>query len=124
MRFLKEIEIYPLRLYFFNKTTLILFSLSLFINFLIWFWLFWQWPITTENIYLHYNVLFGVDKIGPSWHIFYLPVSGLVILVVNFLLGWLLFVKEMFVAQLLNFTAVFSQILLVIIVYFLSLLNL
>ena len=71
-------------------------------------------PSGQEDVYLHYNVLFGVDKIGQSWQIFYLPTVGLAILTFNLFLGWLLYKHEKFLAQMLNFFSLVCQIFLVI----------
>lgn len=42
---------------------------------------------STENtLILHYNVDFGIDYIAEVWHIFLLPLSGLIINLVNLIL--------------------------------------
>lgn len=38
---------------------------------------------TVEQIFLHYNVIFGVDLVGDWWKIFYTSILGLVIALVN-----------------------------------------
>lgn len=45
-------------------------------------------PIASEQQYvpLHYNVYFGVDRFGPWYAIFVLPILGLVFLIVNVVL--------------------------------------
>jgi hypothetical protein len=41
----------------------------------------------TENtLILHYNVDFGIDNIAESWRVFFLPLSGLVINLINLIL--------------------------------------
>ncbi len=34
-------------------------------------------------IALHYNIYLGVDRFGPVWHIFFIPILGLFFLLLN-----------------------------------------
>lgn len=56
---------------------------SLAINALAWFLLWWKIPFTTSPVYLHYNIYFGIDLTGSWWQLFWLPASGLVIIIIN-----------------------------------------
>lgn len=103
-------KIYPIKLYLKDKPNLIMLSLSLLINILSWLWLVFQIKPQQEEIFLHYNILFGVDYIGSWWKVFYLPIFGLLILLTNTLVGWFLFGKDKFVAQILNAVNLFCQI--------------
>ena len=49
-----------------------------------WWYLLVNIHPTVEQIFLHYNSVFGIDLIGNWWQIFYLPAGGLLILVINF----------------------------------------
>lgn len=56
---------------------------------------------TSDQVFLHYTIIFGVDLIGP-WRGILLPaVSGLVIAAVNFTIGWLIYGSSRFLARLL-----------------------
>lgn len=51
----------------------------------------YMWPYILMNLaqrkgtlFLHYNVVFGVDLVGAWWKIFFLPLAGLIIIVLNF----------------------------------------
>lgn len=56
---------------------------------------------TSEQVFLHYTIIFGVDLIGP-WRGILLPViSGFVIAVVNFTASWLIYGNSRFLARLL-----------------------
>ena len=71
-------KIYPIMLYLRNLPNLIMLSLSLFLNLATWTWLLWQISPTSGQIFLHYNILFGVDLVGPWWKILYLPITALI----------------------------------------------
>jgi len=96
--------------------------LSLSLNLFSWFWLKLQLPNISE-LFLHYNVLYGVDYIGESWKIFFVPLIGLIILSINFFMGWLLYKKDKFMAQILNFVAVLCQIFIIFSTFVLVFLN-
>jgi hypothetical protein len=77
-------------------------------------WLLWQIGPREELIFLHYNILFGVDLIGPWFRILFIPIFGFGIIVINTLLGWILFNKDKFAAQLLHAVSLVCQVLLFI----------
>ena len=105
---------YPIKLYLKTLPNSLIFVLSLVINVATWFWLFWQISPQDEMIFLHYNILFGVDYVGPRWGIALLPITGLVIIVFNAALGWYFYNKDKFISYLLNSIALLSQIFLLI----------
>lgn len=75
-------------------------------------------------IILHYNVYFGVDVIGAWWQVYTLPLIGLMILLVNTILGYLFYKqKERIVAHLLMMAVVVVQISIIIAVAGLLLIN-
>lgn len=67
---------------------------SLFVNILIWLWLSLASRDFAELIPLHYNIYFGIDLLGYWYQIFLLPLSGLVIFLLNFWLGLIIYQKE------------------------------
>lgn len=104
-------DIYPLKLYLKKKPNIVMISLSILINISTWVWLFWFIRPQDDQIFLHYNILFGVDYVGEWWKIVYAPTSGLVIFLVNIILGWIFFSKDKFASYLLNAISVFCQVL-------------
>jgi len=60
-----------------------LFITSFLLNIGLWAGLSFLFRPQEEPIFLHYNIFFGIDLIGPWWKIFYLPITGLVILLLN-----------------------------------------
>ncbi|MBU2542597.1 hypothetical protein KJ785_03490 [Patescibacteria group bacterium] len=105
---------YPLKLYIKNLPNIIMIPLALILNITNWIWLLWEIRPQDELIFLHYNILFGVDLIGPWWKVLYLPIVGLLIILINIFLGWTLFGKDKFFAYILNFVAVFCQVFLLL----------
>jgi len=62
-------------------------------------------------IVLHYNVYFGVDVIGAWWQLYFLPAIGLIILIINTVLGYLFYQKqERIIAHLLMLATFIAQI--------------
>ncbi len=50
-------------------------------------------------IILHYNVYFGVDLIGSWWQVFFLPLMGTLILIINLILAYFFFKQKERVAS-------------------------
>jgi hypothetical protein len=88
--------------------------ISLVLNLLIWFWLFWQISGSEEVVLLHYNILFGVDYIGPRYLVAMIPLTGLFILISNAVVGWLSYPKDKMIAAMLNFATSIIQIFLLV----------
>lgn len=116
-------KLYPIKLYLKHPLNLILLPLGLLFNLASWMWLATQIQSQPESIFLHYNVLFGVDLIGPWFHVYLVPLLGFVILLVNAIIAWLLFQRDRFFLYILNPTAFFCQVILFIIVALLIFLN-
>lgn len=105
---------YPIKLYFKHLPNLITLILSFLINIATWSWLLWQIKPQGEPIFLHYNILFGVDYVGEWIKILYIPLAGLMIFLVNAILGWILFSRDKFVSQILNTFGLICQLFLFI----------
>ena len=101
--------LYPLKLYFKHPATLSTIGLAALINGSIWAWLLWHIRPRAESIFLHYNILFGVDRIGNWAELLYLPLTGLSIMVINAIVGWLLFQRDKYAAYFLSAIALICQ---------------
>ncbi len=63
---ISRVKTYPLKLYI-RKWPIALFGgLAALLNLFSWLWLSIQIPDTSGQMFLHYNVLFGVDYIGEG----------------------------------------------------------
>ncbi len=91
-----EYRMYPLKLYLRKLPVAIMVSIGVILNLFSWLWLALQIPMDMEQVFLHYNILFGVDQIGEPKDMYIAPLIGLAILGINVILGWLLYRKDWF----------------------------
>jgi len=87
-----------------------MFGIFFVLHILTWGWLLLNIRPQQDLLFLHYNTLFGVDLVGDWWKVFYAPLAGLFIFLVNVFLGWFLFAKSKFAAYLLIGIAVLCQL--------------
>ncbi len=116
-------RIYPLKLYLRKKQNLVLLGLGLLLNAASWIWLSLNIHPYLDQVFLHYNILFGVDLVGQWYAVFALPLAGLLIIISNAVLGWILYKQDAFAAYALNGIAIFVNILLLIAAALLVFLN-
>lgn len=114
---------YPLKLYLTHVPNTLMMGVSLLINIGMWGWLLWYIRPGSGQIFLHYNVLFGVDLIGPWYHVLTIPTIGACVIGVNGALGWFFFGKDKFIAYLMNAITVITHIFLLIAALLLVFLN-
>lgn len=101
-------------LFFKNKFILINFIISIFLNFVLFFLIFLKIRPSSEPIALHYNIYLGIDLIGNWYKIYFLPLLGLIILLVNTLLAYYILKKERILAYFLVSASTFAQIILLV----------
>jgi hypothetical protein len=113
-----------------NKLVLVLNFVALFLNLALWVFLFFQLkkilasqPEVTA-IPLHYNVFLGIDLIGQWYHAFILPLIGLVVVIVNFILAFALYSKKILISYFLSFTSLLTQLILIVASLLIILINL
>lgn len=68
----------------------------------LWLFLFINIPQGEGQIFLHYNIVIGVDKVGNWWQIFYLPAIGVMVLLVNVIFGLFVYRADKFLARVLT----------------------
>jgi len=100
--------------YWKDKQIMTMLSFSIFLNIFIWIFLIQNQKENTHPIILHYNLFFGVDCLGNYEKIYLIPLSGLVIIIVNSILGHLLYLKEKLAAYFLVFIIFIIQVFLLI----------
>lgn len=106
-----------------DKLSLIFFVIALILNILIWLVIFWQIKPRSEPIFLHYNIYFGIDAIGDYWKLYYLPISGSVILLINTLISAFIYRREKIISHFLLITNIIAQIVLLVASLLIILLN-
>ena len=58
---------------------------------------------TAERIFLHYNIIFGIDLVGEWWRAYFIPGVGLLMLVINLVIAWLVYGTDKLLARVLIF---------------------
>lgn len=81
-------------------------------NIVIWLFLTFRLEPSEYPVPLHFNIYFGIDVIDKWSQAFMIPGIGLLVIVINLSLAYLIFSKEKFVAQFLLSSSLFIQILL------------
>lgn len=98
-----------------DKKIFSLLGLALVLNFLTWFFIlinFWGFD---QPIILHANILFGIDSVGPWQRLLILPLLGLGIFVIHFvLIFYFNFQQKYFFVYLLNISLLVIEIILLI----------
>jgi hypothetical protein len=81
--------------------------------------------IDQDRIALHYNVDFGIDNYGETEKIFFIPLIGLSIIVVNLFLYMIITKREdkVFVSHILFLTSLFSNCILLVSIALIYLVN-
>ncbi|MDO8499627.1 MAG: hypothetical protein Q7S66_03130 [bacterium] len=79
-----------------------------------WWYIFYNIKPSPEQFFLHYNIIFGVDLAGEWWKLLYLPIAGLVVIIVNFSLSFYFYERERLLARLLSLAAALFHIFLVV----------
>ncbi|MDD5043084.1 MAG: hypothetical protein PHD51_00225 [Patescibacteria group bacterium] len=74
-------------------------SLGIVFNIFFWAWLYFKMPRGGESVPLHYNIYFGIDRIGRWYEIFLFPLTAFFILLVNFFLAYFIYKKEKFLSH-------------------------
>jgi hypothetical protein len=115
-------------MFFFPRRPLFLitFSLSLFLLFLSIFLPLWKLPPVTKTqtmIALHSSPYFGVDLLGPWYHVFFLPLLGAVLLMANMSFVSMLYQKEELLSTFFAVGTVLCEAVLFVGVLFVVLLN-
>lgn len=83
-----------------------------------WIYVFAALGPNNNILFLHYNVIFGVDLVGAWWRILFLPLGGLLILFVNYIVAVFIYNKDRIVSRFLTVFACVFELFLAIAVYF------
>jgi len=108
-----------LRDWWINVPLLLTFGLQIFM----WWYLLSHFHSSADQIFLHYNIIFGVDLVGDWWQIFYFPAGGLVAMILNYLLSWGVYGSDRLLARFLSFWTALITVFLLMAVWLISGLN-
>ena|SRR3989339_495332 len=99
---------------------------SLFCVSLVWILPIWRIiPLTEQQPYLplHYNIYFGIDQFGPWYQVFFLPILGTILLLVNTCFEAVFFQKERIISTFFALGTVIAEGILFVSMLFIVLLN-
>ena len=66
------------------------------------------------QIFLHYNIIFGVDLVGSWWRIYFLPLAGILVTLLNYFFSLTFYAVDKFLARLLSVWVLFFHLFLMI----------
>lgn len=95
--------------YWKDKNIVFLSVFGLLVNICLWIFLVNNKIESDYPIILHYNLFFGVDYLGNYEKIYLIPLTGLIIIFINSILGHILYAKEKLVAYFLIFNMLIIQ---------------
>jgi hypothetical protein len=95
-------------------------AVALLLNIITWLYIYMVIEPSEELVPLHYSVVYGADYVDKGYYIYILPLTGLVILFLNYMLYHYISKKEIFAGKLLIISALAVQIFLFIAVLFLK----
>lgn len=95
-----------------DKFSMFILLTNIFFNISIWLFLIFKLKPSEYPVPLHFNIYFGIDVIDKWTQAFMVPSIGLVVILINLVLSYLVFSKEKFVAQFLLASSLFVQVLL------------
>ena len=110
--------------YWKNKIIMSIFFLSCFMNISLWVFLFKNQKSSDLPIILHYNLFFGVDCLGGYNEIYLIPTVGAIIIIINTVLGYLLYERERLASYFLAFNIFIVQLFLLLAGYLIVKINL
>jgi len=98
--------------------------LSFLTNISLWIFLFKNQKSSELPIILHYNLFFGVDCLGEYNEIYLIPIVGVIIIIINTILGYLLYEREKLASYFLAFNIFIVQLFLLFASYLIVEINL
>lgn len=103
-------------------------AISVIINAVIWYYLYYQIPLIIEHIgsriiALHYNIFFQIDYIDDANNLYYNAVLGAAIIIINLMLGIFMYFQAKLLSYFLIISAMLCQIILLFSVYLIILFN-
>ena len=106
--------LYPIKLYFKDRWIAVPFGAAgVFIILIFWFVLSKIKP-ATEDLFLHYNIIFGVDLIGAWWKLYLIPGAALVGGFANLAISYFLYRNNGFMARFIAFATFTLELFLLI----------
>lgn len=106
--------LYPLRSYVRDRWIMLPGLIGICLQLFHWWYVISKINPTTEQLFLHYNILFGVDLIGEWWKIYLIPLFASIIFIVNFSLSYFFYQQNRFISKFLSVLTIFYEVLILI----------
>jgi len=98
---------YLLKVFFREPWVYIPLAISASAQVFMWPYIFLRLSVLGGSVFLHYNIIFGVDYVGEWWRILFLPIAGLAFVIINFIAAIYTFNADKLLSRILTvFTAV------------------
>ncbi|MFA6105036.1 MAG: hypothetical protein WC725_00345 [Patescibacteria group bacterium] len=106
--------LYPVKLYVKDRWVSVSLAISAaFFVYILWY-TFVRIKPTTDQLFLHYNIIFGIDLIGEWWKLYSLPLLSFTIVMVNFITSYVFHRTNRFLSRFLVVITAFLELLLVV----------
>ena len=89
-------------------------TFALLINLVLWLILLFSFWQTSDYIILGYNIYFGISAFGPWYQILLLPLIGLIIIAVNFLLALFVYLPQKILSYFLAIAATLINVIILV----------
>ena len=86
--------------------------LAVALNIITWLWVSHTLPRLGQTAILHYSVVFGVDEVGEPHGLYFLSLTGLTIVVANWLIAKFLRLRDNFFQVMISVVSLFCQVVL------------
>ncbi len=97
-----------------DKVILINALLALVFNVALWVLFLYYFHSASEYIVLKYNIYFGISDLGLWYYVLFLPLIGLLVLLINYFVALLIFLRNTYLSYLLSFSSSIVNLLLLI----------
>ncbi len=105
---------YSPHLYLKDKTILVPMVGSVLLMAAMWWYVVSRISPTNDAIFLHYNTIFGIDLVGEWWKIFFAPVIGVGVFLVNYFLSFAFYATNKLPSRFFSFFTLFFEALLLV----------
>ena len=87
---------------------------AILVQIFLWVYLIFNIHSEAGRIFLHYNIIFGVDLVGDWWRIYLLPLAGVSVILLNYFFSLILYSVDKFLARLMSGWVLFFHLFLMI----------
>jgi hypothetical protein len=79
-----------------------------------WWYTFSRVHQSADPVFLHYNIIFGIDLIGEWWKLWFIPAFGTALFLINLIISYLSYGRDKIISRLVGITTVCLEIFILI----------